>query len=330
MKAKPSKCKSLAQKKFDNRYPNKVYAAAQTTTYSAYDPLLKISGKELEFIRDNHFKYMGRFIQADCEESKIRSHIQVTLKEWLDIIDKSIVGDNMKLWLYNIYVLSKISWWLIACYLTLSFVEHLQCIALPYLKIWSGLPRAANPTILFSGKYADIGLKLKTIPGLWKQLVSKQHMQKYSNDPHLKEMFRTCLEKENLGLSSLKFLPTVELELAEASMRSKIDEQQGAFGNTQRHGLGFGVNTKSKERKVSQNVNTGQNRENRKLIASHLQQIETEDQIGQLRTLSMQGNWTNWDNIMSQDLSWKRLTYGMSDNLLKFLRSQINDNYLGN
>ena len=69
------------------------------------------------------------------------------------------------------------------------------------------------------------------------------------------------------------------MELAEASMRSKIDEQQGAFGNTQRHGLGFGVNTKSKERKVSQNVNTGQSRENRKLIASYLQQIESEDQI---------------------------------------------------
>ena len=209
--------------------------------------------------------------------------------------------------------------------IALSFVEHLQSIALPYLKIWSGLPRAVNPTILFSGKYVDIGLKLKTISGLWKQLVSKQHMQKYSNDPHLKEMFRTCLEKENLGLSSLKFLPTVELELAEASMRSKIDEQQGAFGNTQRHGLGFGVNTKSKERKVSQNVNTSQNRENRKLIASHLQQIELEDQIRQLRTLSVQGNWTNWNNIMNQDVSWKSLIYGMSDNLLKFLlRSTTN------
>ena len=45
MKAKPSKCKSLAQKKFDNRYPNEVYAVAQATTYSAYDSLLKISGK---------------------------------------------------------------------------------------------------------------------------------------------------------------------------------------------------------------------------------------------------------------------------------------------
>ena len=92
----------------------------------------------------------------------------------------------------------------------------------------SDLPRAAtDPTILFLGKNVDVCLKLKNIPGLWKQLqVSKQHMQKYSNDPRL--------EKENLGLSSLKFLPTVELELAEASMRSKIDEQQGAFGNTQR------------------------------------------------------------------------------------------------
>ena len=102
----------------------------------------------------------------------------------------------MKLWLYIIYVLSKISWWLIACDLTLSFVAHLQSIAWPYLKIWSSLPRAANLTILFSGKYACVGLKLKNIPGLWKQLqVSKQHMQKYSNDPRLKEIFRTRLEK---------------------------------------------------------------------------------------------------------------------------------------
>ena len=39
----------------------------------------------------------------------------------------------------------------------------------------------------------------------------------------------------------------------------------------------------------------------------------------------MEGNWTNRDNIMNQDLSWKRLVYGMSDNLLKFLlRSKTN------
>ena len=93
----------------------------------------------------------------------------------MNTIDNSLVGNNMKLWMYNSYVILKLSCWLIVCDLSLGFTEHLQSLVLPFLKKWSGHPRPANPTILFSSKCNDVGLKLKTIPGLWKQLQVVKH-----------------------------------------------------------------------------------------------------------------------------------------------------------
>ena len=244
MKAKPSKCKSIAQKKFDPRYPNNEFTTSQETTYPAYDPCLTISGKEIEFIRDSHFKYLGRLIQADVGESKIKTLMQEELSNWINTIDSSLVGDNTKLWMYNSYVIPKLSWWLIVCDLSLDFAEHLQSLVLPFLKTWSGLLRPANPTILFSGKYTDVGLKLKTIPGQGKQLqVAKHHMQKNSADQRVKDLYATRLEHESANLSGSSFLPVVELEIEETSIQAQADCQTGKLGNTHRHGLGFSANS---------------------------------------------------------------------------------------
>ena len=323
MKAKPSKCKSLAQKKFDNRYPNQDFIASQETTYSAYDPCLSIAGKEIEFIRENHFKYLGRLIQADVSETKLRALMQQELTRWMTVINISLVGDNMKLWMYNFYVIPKISWWLIVADLSFDFVEHLQALVLPYLKSWAGLPRPANPTVLFCGKYTEVGLKLKTIPGLWKQLqVAKQHMHRNSADDRINNIFATRLQRESGNLSSARFLPAAELQFAETSLQSQEDAKTGKHGNIHRLGLGlFTTNSgKTEEAKPKQDKPAATRRkDSRKKISAHLQQIESEEQLRKLRTLSMQGNWVHWDSVMKQDLSWNRLIYGMSDNLLKFL-----------
>ena len=37
----------------------------------------------------------------------------------------------------------------------------------------------------------------------------------------------------------------------------------------------------------------------------------------------MQGSWTNWENIMNQDLTWKSLLYGYSPNLLSFALNSV-------
>ena len=58
--------------------------------------------------------------------------------------------------------------------LCLSFVKKLQAIATKYLKRWVGLPKCANPSILYIGGPIQCGLKVRNLITLRKQ---QQHIR---------------------------------------------------------------------------------------------------------------------------------------------------------
>ena len=80
--------------------------------------------------------------------------------------------------------------------------------------------------MLFSGKWTDVGLKLKTTLHLWKQSqIAKHHMQNNSADQRGKDLSTTRLERESANLSYARFLPAIELELEETSIQAQADSQ---------------------------------------------------------------------------------------------------------
>lgn len=184
-------------------------------------------------IADEGFKYLGVRIEWTLQEKQSRGRIKEILIHLINLVNNTHVANTAKLWLYNHHIVPRLSWWFTTLDLSLSFAKHLHSLVLPFLKKWCGLPRAANPSILFCGSKSRPGLRLKRIPTVWKQ---SRALLKYSRDTRVRSVFKGKLEVEEKRLpGNNKYAPYIELECAEASVpHSEIQRPHLA-------GLGYNV-----------------------------------------------------------------------------------------
>ncbi len=119
-----------------------------STVYCPYDPKLSIDGTKLKFIVDvaadpdslqhDHFKELGRFISVDLKEDKMKSEIRRRLSNDMDTVDASGLNGLCKLFLYEHFVVRRLSWVFLVHDLNLSFAKELETRVLPRLKVgWS-------------------------------------------------------------------------------------------------------------------------------------------------------------------------------------------------
>ena len=108
VKAKPTKCRSLAFKVFRKR-ENSKYKPLMEVGYSALDPKLEISGQPIPFLGEESFKFLGRKIslKGSAVESK---ETRDNLISDMEMIDKVSITGTMKMWLYNHFVITFITW----------------------------------------------------------------------------------------------------------------------------------------------------------------------------------------------------------------------------
>ena len=124
-------------KQFDPRNEHKVdferYAA---TVYCPYDPELTINGERLKFIVDaaadesslqyDHFKELGRFISVDLKEDKMKTEVRRRLDNDIDLVDKSGLNGLCKLFLYEHFVIRRLSWVFLVHDFNLWFAKELE------------------------------------------------------------------------------------------------------------------------------------------------------------------------------------------------------------
>ena len=79
-------------------------------------------------------------------------------------------------------------------------------------------------------------------------------------------------------------------------------------GQTSRHGVGFVEKEK---------VPLG-----RKIVLKSAE-LDEGERLSHAAQLAMQGSWTKWDQVMSQDWSWQALLYSYSPSLLAFALNSI-------
>jgi hypothetical protein len=82
------------------------------TSYSPFNPELKIAGKEIRFIVNvalnpdclqyDHFKELGRFISVNLKETKIKSELRKRFLEDMEQVESSGVNGLCKLFLYTL------------------------------------------------------------------------------------------------------------------------------------------------------------------------------------------------------------------------------------
>ena len=125
------------------------------------------------------------------------------------LVDNQTLPNTSKLWLYQHFIIPKLSWYLTALDLTLTFVKRLQAKATKYLKKWSGLPRSANTAILFLGKSGRAGLHIPSIVTYWKQMqLVRLDILKHSADVRCCRLYDNLLQRQSTW--SRKFPAAVE------------------------------------------------------------------------------------------------------------------------
>ena len=152
--------------------PRVNYERYGSTVYCPYDPNLTIDGEKLKFIVNvaadqsslafDHFKELGRWISVDLSEKKVKSEIQSRFIADLDLVDRCGINGLCKLFLYEHFVVRRLSWVFLVHDLCLSFARDLDKEAIRRLKRWSGLYRGSEVGTLFRTR-AHLGLQLTSI-----------------------------------------------------------------------------------------------------------------------------------------------------------------------
>jgi hypothetical protein len=304
MEEKAKKCFALARKKFQ-KDPSQSF---QNISYSSYDPKLTINGAPIKFIGHDPFKFLGVKIYHDMKQDKIREAIKAKFTNMFEVVDKDKITGPMKIWIYEFFISSKMSWDLMMYDTPVSFNKELDVIVNRYLKKWSGLAKPANVSIFFRSK-RHFGLHLKKISDFSKKLqVIKVHLLKYSRDPIIRKLYELRHRREQ----TVKYwTPTVELESVERALElNKMTDG----GQTNKQGLGFQRRPKPITIK-----------EKRAAVVEFMEGQMEEERFRDNTRLEMQGEWTKWKHLMAHDLNWQKILYKQGGHLFKFLLNATTD-----
>ena len=323
MKAKPRKCISFGLRQFDPRAknPRLPFVRYSQTKYSAFDPLIKIDGKLINFIVDRskkteflqeHFKFLGKWIHVLLREDKIKEYILKRFMEDVELLENSKINGFMKLWIYQFYILARLSWPFLVQDFCLSFAENLEKSMRAKLKRWAGIYKSADVGILFRSR-KDFGLGLTSISMHFKRMqFIKCSLLEHSPDNDVRQMY-SHLEAKHASMTRVwkatnAFRPVEN----EVDLDLKFPGQTGCR-QTGRQGLGSG------------NFNSNPSKtEKRKLVISNLFRHEQEKALSHTHGLSLHSVWIKWaDSTIPFDLSWKNLIYGPGPYLLKFVLNSI-------
>ena len=200
------------------------------------------------------------------------------------------------------------------CYyhMSFSFVKFFHQLSIPFLKRWSGLRRSVNPSFLFDASKDHANLKIKRLTTVWKQaLCIKLHLLKLSSDDQVNTLYKTLLQTDSSDNSN-RFLPCAELKCSLTTVRATAEATASTVAS-KHAGLGF-----FKQTPVVRYSNP--DRHQRHQVSGLIRDIDSKEQICKLRSLQLRGDWIRWDDAsMKNDLSWKKLIYGVSDRMFSIL-----------
>ena len=137
--------------------------------YGRTGPALTIGGGRMTYLDDADFRYLGKPIKTESSEVDCRRLIEEKLRSLLEALDTDTLTASAKIWLYHIS--SRQSSAGLSLLMTSAYPLSKSCKPLPpkSLKLWVGLPKCANPLILFVGGRDQCGLRVRNLITLWKQ-----------------------------------------------------------------------------------------------------------------------------------------------------------------
>ena len=239
-------------------------------------------------IQNNPIKFLGRIIDGSLSDTQRFEELEKKLMDGLTSIDKSFHSGINKSWILQYLLVPKIQWPLMVYEFSLTRVEKFESIISKYLRKWLGLCKSLSNISLY-GKCSPCPLPFTSISSIFKCSKARGYLQLRDSDDH-------HVSNAGIDLScGRKWSVIHEVESAEQKI-----EHLKLMGHTQfnRAGLGSVPSTPVPHRGTPAY---------RKHITSSILQSEDEKRFSSAVQLSVQGQWTKWQNYISSDLSWKAL-----------------------
>ena len=107
---------------------------------------------EPDTFKAEHFKFLGRWIHYRLSEAKIKTKIWHSILEDFTCVDSSPINGFMKLWIYQFFLLIRLSWPFLRYDFDRTFVIDLQKEVNKILKKWAGVSKSADNGLLFRSK----------------------------------------------------------------------------------------------------------------------------------------------------------------------------------
>ena len=153
-----------------------------------------------------------------------RAEIKENFVGNLEITSKANITGPMKVWLYNHFIVTFITWPFLIYDLPISFGEELKAVATKYLKRWLGITKSITESVLYRSKdHFGLGL-IDLVTHLKKMQVCRMNMLKYSQDGSSNNLYEYMRERERdkppvnglvIPMKSKLWKPTIALETAE-------------------------------------------------------------------------------------------------------------------
>eukprot|EP00884_Botryococcus_braunii_P006772 jgi/Botrbrau1/16096/Bobra.7_2s0062.1 len=278
---------------------------SSSRTEGVLDPHLMVGDQCIPLMAPTGFKYLGKLFDPSLTEGNVKLKIQTLLRQWLSKIDTTPLTGAMKCWVYNQFVIPKLSWYFTIYNLSSSFVKaKLHASVLPFLKNLCGIPKGGNTAILFCGTPDYMGLSLKLVYTVYKACqVTRRVILQRSLDPTARLIFELELAKQ-LTWSGPRFAAAREVSTVEAFGKNVENPPL-------HHGLGFRATSHYIRCKTS--------------AFSYFAAIDKEEIISHSDSLVMQGKIRSLDNTMKMDRTWKRFLYDYPQGLFKFKLNATNN-----
>ena len=85
----------------------------------------------------DHFKELGRWISVDLKEDKVRATVRKRVVDDFGTVDASGVNGFCKLFLYEFFIVRRVSWQFLVHDFCLSFAVDLDKVSVSFLKRWA-------------------------------------------------------------------------------------------------------------------------------------------------------------------------------------------------
>ena len=150
-------------------------------TGKVFDPKLKMVENSLPFLADKAVKLLGLPITTRFGSEEIKSSLVPKLDTYLTQAHKAALTQQQKLRIHEEALIPHLNWLLTITDLPLTWVQHtMESQTGKYLKIWSGLPRCADPSQLrIASKIIIGGLGMPSLPTVIKKLQATRYTQDY-------------------------------------------------------------------------------------------------------------------------------------------------------